>query len=186
VKALISLSDIKARTLLLCCFLFLAGGNALAADKATIDKQVASAMETFLQSPSAGQLIDRAHGVLVFPKVVEMGFGIGGQYGEGALLVDGDTEAYYASAGSSIGLQVGAQNKAQLVLFMTASGLKNFRRAKTWEAGVDGVITVARAAEDGTIDSNVERADIIGFVFSNSGFMYNLSLEGIKITGIQR
>lgn len=182
-----SRAELRGRFPALCfCLLLLLSGGAQAADKASIDKQVVGAVKTFRAQPWAAQLMDKAQGVLVFPSVVEMGFGIGGEYGEGVLLVDGETQAYYSSAGSSFGLQVGAQSKAQLVLFMTRSDLRDFRSSETWEAGVDGAITRATLDDSGALDASVAQADIIGFVFSNSGFMYNLSLEGIRITPIQR
>jgi lipid-binding SYLF domain-containing protein len=186
VKALTLRADILGRALLVCLTWLLLGGGAQAADKVAIDKKVAAALSTFRQQASAAGLLDKAAGVLVFPDVVEMGFGIGGEYGEGALLVDGKPEAYYSTAGSSLGLQVGAQYKAQIILFMTDPVLKDFRKARGWEAGVDGSIALARFGAGGAIDTNTLQAPIIGFVFSNRGFMYNLSLEGSRITPIKR
>ena len=37
-------------------------------------------------SAKAGELLDQAAGVLVFPDVVKMGFGVGGEFGEGVLI----------------------------------------------------------------------------------------------------
>lgn len=182
-----SRADISARILLVCCsWLLLLGGSVQAADKATIDKKVAQALATFREQASAAKLMDRAAGVLVFPDVVEVGFGIGGEYGEGVLLINGKPEGYYSSAGASLGLQVGAQYKAELILFMTEAVLKDFRGARSWEAGVDGSIVLANLGAGGAIDTATLKAPIIGFIFSNRGFMYNLSLEGSRITRIER
>jgi lipid-binding SYLF domain-containing protein len=183
---LISRADIPRRALLVCFTWLLLGGGAQAADKAAIDRKVAAALSTFREHSSAAALLGKAAGVLVFPDVVEVGFGIGGEYGEGALLVDGKPEAYYSTAGSSLGLQVGAQYKAQVILFMSDPVLKDFRRARGWEAGVDGSIALAKFGAGGAIDTRTMKAPIIGFVFSNRGFMYNLSLEGSRITRIER
>lgn len=57
--------------------------------------------------------------VLVFPSVLAAGFGVGGQYGEGSLRVGGRTVGYYSTATGSVGLQIGAQSKAIVFLFMT-------------------------------------------------------------------
>jgi lipid-binding SYLF domain-containing protein len=174
--------------LLLACFsgLLMLGTGARAADKASIDNKVAIALSTFREQASAARLMDEAAGVLVFPDVVELSFGIGGEYGEGALLIDGKPEAYYSTAGASLGVQVGAQYKAQVILFMTDAVLRDFRKSRSWQAGVDGSIALARRGADGAIDTNTLKAPIIGFVFSNRGFMYNLSLEGSRITPIKR
>jgi lipid-binding SYLF domain-containing protein len=186
VKALTSRADISGRALLACFAWLLLSCSAQAANKAAIDKKVAAALSTFREQSSAAGLMDKAAGVLVFPDVVEVGFGIGGEYGEGVLLVSGEPDAYYSTAGSSLGLQVGAQYKAQIILFMTDPVLKDFRKARGWEAGVDGSITLAKPGAGGVIDTRTMKAPIIGFVFSNRGFMYNLSLEGSRITRIKR
>ena len=55
------------------------------------------------------QLNDVAAAVLVFPKIVKVGFVFGGAYGEGALLQGGKTVGYYNSAAASYGLQAGVQ-----------------------------------------------------------------------------
>jgi lipid-binding SYLF domain-containing protein len=176
------------KQLLLACFsgLLLLGAGAQAADRVAIDKNVANALSAFREEVSAARLMDEAAGALVFPDVVEVSFGIGGEYGEGALLIDGKPEAYYSTAGASLGVQVGAQYKAQVILFMNDAVLKDFRKSRGWEAGVDGSIALATRGDGGAIDTNTLKAPFIGFVFSNRGFMYNLSLEGSRITPIER
>ena len=77
-------------------------------DKAKIDAGTVEALvELRNHSSKAGELLDRAAGVLVFPDVVKMGFGVGGEFGEGSLLVPGKPTSYFVTAGASFGLQVG-------------------------------------------------------------------------------
>jgi lipid-binding SYLF domain-containing protein len=155
--------------------------------KAVIDTKVQAAITTFQATSAEGtQLLGSAAGVLVFPDVVKMGFGIGGEYGEGSLLVDGDSVGYYSTGGASFGLQVGVQFRALIVLFMNDSVLAKFRRSKGWEIGVDGSIALATVGAGGAIDSATLKQPIIGFIFSNKGLMYNLTLEGGKISRIKR
>ena len=73
---------------------------------------------------------------MIFPRVLKAGFGIGGEYGEGALYVNNETVEYYSTASASIGLQIGAQARAQVILFMDESALEGFRNKNAWEAGV--------------------------------------------------
>ena len=134
----------------------------------------------------AGALLDRAVGVLVFPDVVKMGFGVGGQYGEGSLLVAGEPVAYYATAGSSFGLQLGAQIKSEALLFMTEEALQKFRNSQGWKVGVDGRVALVRPGAGGGLDSDTTEAPIIGFIFSDKGLMYGLTMEGTKITRIAK
>ena len=51
--------------------------------------------------------------MLVFPNVLKAGVGVGGEYGEGALLVGGKTGAYYNIAAASIGFQLGRRPAAR-------------------------------------------------------------------------
>jgi len=161
--------------------------GAFSASKQEIDAKVEAALETFHEQSKAGKrLFDRAAGVLVFPEVIKAGIGIGGEYGEGALLLDGKTVDYYSTASASIGLQFGAQKKTQLVLFMSKAALEKFRNSDGWEAGVDGSVAIAEFGAGGDIDTKTIQSPIIGFVFSNKGLMYNLSLEGSKISKLNR
>ncbi|MEP5764672.1 MAG: YSC84-related protein [Halieaceae bacterium] len=175
------------RLLILLLALTVSLNPAQAASRAVIDARVADAMQTFRkESPAAAELMDEAAGVLVFPEILKVGFGIGAEYGEGALLVDGKSTAYYSTSGGSFGLQMGAQSRAGIILFMKPSALRKFRRSKGWEAGVDGSVAFVKEGLGGSIDTSTAKAPIIGFVFSNKGLMYNLTLEGSKITPIDR
>lgn len=160
---------------------------AVAASKAEIDARVEEALETFYEETTAGKkLAQKAAGILVFPKVIKAGFGIGGEYGEGALLINNKTIDYYSTASASIGLQFGAQVKSQVILFMEEKALKNFRDSDGWEAGVDGSVAVATQGAAKEIDTQTAKEPIIGFIFSNKGLMYNLTFEGSKISHIKK
>lgn len=161
--------------------------TAIAASKEEIDAKVQEALSNFYKQTSAGrQLAQKASGMLVFPDVVKAGIGIGGEYGEGALLVNGKTAAYYSTAAASIGFQLGAQIKSQIILFMNPKVLGDFRKSDGWKAGVDGSVALATLGAGGEISTDTVREPIIGFIFSNKGLMYNLTFEGAKITRIER
>lgn len=161
--------------------------GAQAASKAEIDAEVKEAIQDFYKYTSAGrELAQKASGMLVFPNVIKAGIGIGGEYGEGALLVKGKTTAYYNIASASIGFQLGAQARSQIVLFMTDKVLSEFRRSEGWKAGVDGSVALATLGAGGAIDSETAKQPIIGFIFSNKGLMYNLTFEGSKISKLDK
>jgi len=175
------------RSMMLCLWLALFGTFAHAASKEELDAEVREAVNNFYQHTSAGkELAARASGMLVFPNVLKAGVGIGGEYGEGALLVGGKTSAYYNIAAASIGFQLGAQARSQIVLFMTPGALSKFRSSKGWKAGVDGSVALATLGAGGSIDSETAKKPIIGFIFSNKGLMYNLTFEGSKISPIKK
>ena len=138
------------------------------------------------QIPGTRELAARAAGVLVFPTVVKAGMGIGGEYGEGALRIGGKTSGYYNTVSASIGLQLGAQARSVVIMFMTADALANFRRMDGWKVGVDGSVALITIGAGGSIDSSKIINPIIGFILDNKGLMYNLTLEGSKISRISR
>jgi lipid-binding SYLF domain-containing protein len=158
-----------------------------AASAHVIDAKVDDALTEFYQTVKAGkELVGQAKGVLVFPSVIKAGIGIGGEYGEGALRIGGKTADYYNTAAASIGLQLGAQAKTVILLFMTDAALSKFRNSQGWEVGVDGSVALVTVGVDGSIDSTQMNNPIIGFVIGQKGLMYNLTLEGSKMTKIQK
>lgn len=156
-----------------------------AASKLQLDAEVREAVKALYEHSSAArELAGKSSGMLVFPKVIKGGIGIGGEYGEGALLVGGKTVAYYNIVAGSIGFQFGVQQKSQVILFMNQRELDKFRRSEGWKAGVDGSVALATLGAGGQIDTETAKKPIIGFIFSNKGLMYNLTFEGSKITEI--
>ena len=130
-------------------------------------------------------LVAKASGVLTFPSVIAAGFGVGGQYGEGALRARGTTLDYYSIASVSIGLQIGAQSKAIIFLFMTPEALNKFRNSQGWAVGVDASVAVLRVGANGELDTTSAVGPVLAFVLTNAGLMANLSLEGTKVTRLK-
>ena len=158
-----------------------------AASAAEIEARSDAAMERLLDSaPEARFLLDRAHAVLIFPRVLKAGFGVGGEYGEGVLRRSGESLEYYSTAAASIGFQLGAQSKAQFLLFMNEGSLDDFRRADGWEIGVDGSVTLVNIGAAGSLDTTNISDPIVAFVLADRGLMYDLSLAGTKISRIVR
>ena len=167
--------------------LIIGSNMAFAKSGKEIDVSVDVTLEQFGQDVKGGkEFLKSAKGVLVFPSVIKAGFGIGGEYGEGALRIGGKTVDYYSTAAASIGFQLGAQSKRVILVFMQDGALKKFRDSAGWEAGVDGSVALIELGTGGSIDTTNIKDPIIGFVFGNKGLMYNLTLEGSKFTKIKR
>ena len=134
----------------------------------------------------AEQFLAKAKGVLIFPEVVKAGIGVGGEYGEGALIINGATVDYYNTASASIGLQLGAQLKTVILVFLQDEALEKFRNSEGWEVGVDGSVALIEFGAGKDINTVNITDPVVGFVFSNKGLMYNLTLEGSKITKLKK
>lgn len=161
--------------------------SANAASKAEIDTDVQFALTTFYNlSPGNKELTSKAAGVLIFPSVMKAGFFVGGDYGEGALQIGGKTVDYYSTAAISFGLQLGAQSRSEIILFMDKDALENFRLHDGWAAGLDGSVAVIDSGVGKAVDTETAQGAIIAFIFSSKGLMGNLSLEGSKFSKIYR
>jgi lipid-binding SYLF domain-containing protein len=136
--------------------------------------------------PGTHALAGRAAGILVFPTVIKAGMGIGGEYGEGAMRIGGRSVAYYNTVSASVGFQLGAQAKSVVIMFMTPDALAGFQRVDGWKVGVDGSVALITGGAGGSIDTDKITSPVIGFILDNKGLMYNLTLEGSKITRISR
>jgi lipid-binding SYLF domain-containing protein len=160
---------------------------AVAATATQINQGVSSTLDKFgHEVHSADDVLKNAKAILVFPSVYQGGIVVGGEYGEGALVVDGKTEGYYNLVSASYGFQLGAQKKSVVLAFMSDSALEHFRNTSGWKVGGDASVAIAKMGAEGSIDTDTLNKPIIGFVIGQKGLMYNLSLEGSKISKIQR
>ena len=153
-----------------------------AAKRAGIDSSVSAAMtKLYAQDPGSRELVAKARGVLVFPSVVSAGLVVGGSYGQGELLVRGQSAGYYSTTAASVGLLAGADSKAVYILFMNDQSLEKFRASKGWVAGADASVSVITAGASASVDTQTVQKPVLGYVLTNAGFMANLSIDGTKI-----
>lgn len=136
-------------------------------------------------TPGSRELVAKAAGVLVFPRAMSAGFVVGGEYGNGELRTNDRFAGYYRTTSGSIGLQIGAQSRALVFLFMTQDALTKFRESKGWSAGADASLAALKVGANGAIDVNAARAPVIAFLMTNAGLMANLTVEGTKVTRIE-
>jgi lipid-binding SYLF domain-containing protein len=161
--------------------------NAKAASAYEIDVGVDETLDRFFYNiRGAEELARKAVGILVFPSVVKAGFGVGGEYGEGALRIRGRTVDYYNTLSASVGFQLGVQERSVIIMFMTPEALDQFRRTAGWKIGADASVAIVTLGVGGSIDTNKITSPVIGFILDPKGLMYNLTLEGSKISRISR
>ena len=144
----------------------------------------AALQQLYANQELAKMLGAKALAILVFPGVKKAGLGIGGQYGEGALLKGGKATAYYKTTGASFGLQAGGQQYGYAMFFMNAKALNEFVSASGFEVGVGPSVVLIDEGKAKTATTNTMKDDIYAFVFSQKGLMAGLGIQGNKITKI--
>lgn len=134
--------------------------------------------------PAAKALAGSAHAILVFPKVTKAGLGVGGQFGEGALLQKGKAVAYYNTGGASVGLQAGAQQYGYALFFMNAGALSQLQKAEGFEVGVGPTVVVVDEGMGKSLTTTTAKDDVYAFIFGQKGLMAGIGVQGNKITKI--
>jgi lipid-binding SYLF domain-containing protein len=150
---------------------------------AAVQKTLATCFE---QVETCKDFGNEASGILVFPEVTKAAVGVGGEYGEGALVIDGEPVAFYSTTAASIGLQLGAEQRSQVIMFLTDEALKNFQNSDGWEVGGNAGITVIDTSKAGSLDTKSMTDPVVGYIFGAKGLMADLSFEGQKISKIDR
>ena len=174
-------------TAILTVFAFLPTTSVYAASAAELDGKVAETIEVFKNEVNGADVfLGQAAGYLVFPRVIKVGIGIGAETGEGALVVNGRSAAYFRTTAGSVGLQLGAQAKSMVIAFMTKESLAKFRESSGWQVGVDGSVALIDLGAGKQINSANIKDPVVGFIFGSKGLMYNLTLEGTKISRVRK
>ncbi|HVE08249.1 MAG TPA: YSC84-related protein [Paraburkholderia sp.] len=152
----------------------------------SIDASVDGTMSRLFTTVNGSrELVSKARGVLCFPSVLQVGFVIGGQYGEGSLRVGGSSVGYYSTVSGSFGLQAGAQSKAIIFLFMTQDALDKFRNSDGWSVGADASVALVKIGANGAVDTTTATAPVEVFVLTNAGLMADVSLAGTKVSRLK-
>ncbi len=174
-------------TVLLALLLIIGFGQqaAYAASAAEIDQEVTVALaDLYAGSPTALELSKVAKGILVFPRVLKAGLVVGGQFGEGALVVNGSPIGYYNTVAASYGLQAGAQAFGYAMFLMTDETLSYLQKSDGWEIGVGPTVVVVDKGMAGSLTTSTAKEDIYAFFFDQKGLMAGLGLQGSKISKI--
>ena len=157
------------------------GGRGSAMIDARVDATLA---EMYRGYPNTRQLAEKANGMLVMPLVTEAGLGFGGAYGRGALRVNDVTVDYYSVTKASGGLQIGAQQYAHVLFFMTEPALREFRRSPGWAAGAGLEYVISDKGDSVNADTTTVMAPVLAAVFGRAGLRIGATLEGTKYTRI--
>ena len=167
--------------------LVLATTGAVAADAAQIGAESQAALKAlYAKTPAAQALGEKAKAILVFPNVKKAGLGVGGQYGEGALIQNGAVVGYFSTAGASFGLQAGVEKFSYAMFFMTDEIIQEFKTSKGFEVGVGPDIVIIDEGRAKNFTTATIQEDIYAFIFGQKGLMAGLGIKGNKITKIEK
>jgi lipid-binding SYLF domain-containing protein len=133
-------------------------------------------------------LLAKAECVIVIPSVKKLAFGIGADYGRGAMVCrTGEhfrgawgAPAMYALEGASIGFQIGGEGTDLILLVMNGRGMDSILSSKV-KLGADASIAGGPKGRDASADTDAwMRAEILSYSRSR-GLFAGVSLEGSTI-----
>ena len=93
---------------------------------------------------------------------------------------------YYNLISASVGFQLGILARSIIIMFLNDTALGNFRNSDGWKVGIDGSIAIINLGIGANVDTDEISSAVVGMVIDHRGLMYNLTLEGSKITRISR
>jgi lipid-binding SYLF domain-containing protein len=90
---------------------------------------------------------------------------------------------YYSATKATVGFQIGAQQYAHALFFMTPEALEEFRRSPGWAASAD--IRYATPEQGASIGKATTELDpVIALIFGQQGLIAGATLGGVKYTRI--
>jgi SH3 domain-containing YSC84-like protein 1 len=134
------------------------------------------------------ELLEKAECVIVIPSVKKLAFGIGGDYGRGAMVCRTGEKfrgpwgapAMYALEGASIGFQIGGEETDLILLVMNNRGMDSILSSKV-KLGADASIAGGPKGRDASAATDAwMRAEILSYSRSR-GLFAGVSLEGSTI-----
>jgi lipid-binding SYLF domain-containing protein len=148
-----------------------------------IDDSVSVLKEMMKQddADSMADVIREAYAIAFVPSMVKAGLIVGGEYGEGLILLrKGKTwygPSFYNLGGGSLGLQIGAQKISLVLVVANEAGVNAFLKSKT-KLGADVAVAAGplgrqgQAATDGQLKASIYNYSM------TKGLFAGVSLDG--------
>lgn len=139
----------------------------------------------FKEVKGAEKFLTNAKGYIVFKDIKEVGFFMGGKYGEGVLRVGNVTKGYLSITSASVGFQMGVQKYSMVVAITSDAILKELLKDdNSWESDLDANIALAKWNAEEERDDTDMGSSLVGFVFNSKGMMGNVTFEGTHFSTI--
>ena len=158
-----------------------------AATAEDLDRDSRQALQMLYKAEPVAETLSRtAKAVLVFPNIIKAGLVFGGSYGEGELIKGAKVVDYYNTVTGSWGLQIGAQSYGYALFLMTDEAVSYLEKTKGWEIGVGPTVVVVDQGVAKNLSTSSLKDDAYAFIFDQQGLMAGVSIEGTKISRINR
>lgn len=160
--------------------------HAQTATASEINAAAADALDAlYADTPEAQEIAAQAKAILVFPEITKAGLVVGGQFGNGVLLRNGDPSGHYSIAAASFGLQAGVQTFSYAMMFVEEDALGYLDSADGWEVGVGPNVVAVDKGMAGSLTTATLKDAVYAFSFGQEGLMAGVGLQGSKITRIE-
>ncbi len=130
------------------------------------------------RNAGASKWLDTGHGYVVFPEVGKAGFIVGGAHGKGQVYEQGKVVGYATITQGTIGLQLGAQVFAEIIVFKDKVAFDAFKGGN-YELGAEAT---AVALEKGATAEADYSGGVAVFVFGEGGLMAGAAVGGQKFS----
>jgi lipid-binding SYLF domain-containing protein len=128
--------------------------------------------------PGIEAFFENAAGYAVYPSVGKGGIVVGGAYGKGLVIVDGQVDGQTTMTQATVGFQLGGQKYALFIFFKDDAAIANFKRGNfEFGAQASAVAATAGASADTSYDKGVAV-----FTHAAGGLMVEGSVGGQKFT----
>jgi SH3 domain-containing YSC84-like protein 1 len=169
------------------CLSFAAGGVYAATKEQQRLENCGDVMQEILNIPDnlPKEVLSKADCVIAFPSVLKLAFGMGKEYGRGAMVCRTGKEfngpwgapAMYALEGDSIGMQLGGEATDLVLLVMNRKGAASILSSKI-KLGGDASAAAGPKGRDASASTDAwMRAEILSYSRSR-GLFAGISLEG--------
>jgi len=158
---------------------------AASAKETTRVESAAEVMDKIMEIPEKAippTLLANAQGIAIIPGVIKVGFILGGQYGNGVLLVRGKDGAwsnpvFVTLMSGSVGWQIGAQATDFVIVFKSPRSVEGIMKGK-YTLGADAAVAAGPVGRRAEASTDVElKAEIYSYSRSR-GLFAGISLEG--------
>lgn len=147
-------------------------------------KECAKVMTEIRKMPDQGipeGALLKAQAIAIFPNTISAGIGVGGQYGQGIIMVNNrgrwSSPAIFTLAGGSIGWQIGGQATDIVLLFMDKKSVDALLSGKV-KLGADASVAAGPVGRSASAATDIQfKGGILSYSRSR-GLFIGIKLEG--------